>query len=128
MSVGVLRGIWFAIGIGLCLVFLYGCLMPNPPSEPGIPHFDKIEHGGAFLVMGAWFAMLFPRRPSVLLLTLSLYAAFTEVLQWAIGYRDGDPLDWVADTAGLTLGLVLVHLVALDWLSKLESRVATARN
>ncbi|WP_423823887.1 VanZ family protein [Salinisphaera sp. SPP-AMP-43] len=102
--------------------------MPSPPSEPGIPHFDKIEHGGAFLVMGAWFAMLFPKRPGMLLLALSLYAALTEVLQSMTGYRDGDPLDWVADTAGLTLGLVLVHLVALDWLAKLESRVATTRN
>ncbi|WP_353225843.1 VanZ family protein [Salinisphaera hydrothermalis] len=84
--------------------------MPNPPSEPGIPFFDKFEHGFGFLVMGAWFGALYPNRRLRVLVALSAFAAATELLQWASGYRDGDPYDWMADTAGILPGLALAWI------------------
>lgn len=125
-SLGWVRTVWFACGLALCAIFLYGCLMPNPPSAPGIPHFDKFEHAFAFVVMGAWFGALFRRAPVRVLVALSLFGAATEVLQWASGYRCGDPLDWGADTAGVVIGLALVRFTGVDWVARVERRVAAA--
>lgn len=123
-----LFSLWLAVGLGLCALFLYGCLMPSPPSEPGLPYFDKFEHGFAFLVMGSWFAAVFRGRAGAVFVGLTLFAACTEILQWASGYRDGDPLDWCADTVGLLLGLGVVRLGLMNWLVGLDRRVAAARN
>ncbi len=116
--------LWCLVGGGLCAFFLYACLMPSPPSEPGIPYFDKIEHAGSFIVMGAWFAALFPRRPLGVGLALAVFAAITELLQAATGYRDGDILDWCADTAGLAIGIGAARLGAMNWLYGLDRFVA----
>ncbi|WP_147418062.1 VanZ family protein [Salinisphaera sp. Q1T1-3] len=102
--------------------------MPSPPSEPQIPYFDKLEHAFAFTVMAAWFGTLFAGRNGLVLLALSAFGVLTEVMQWASGYRDGDPLDWMADTFGILIGLVLVRAGAMRWLVYLDRRVATARN
>jgi VanZ family protein len=119
---------WFALGLMGCGLFLFGCLMHNPPSEPGIPYFDKLEHSGAFLLLGAWFGgILRPRFWSVLLV-LSAFGALTEVLQWYSGYRDGDPLDWLADTTGAMVGLTLARLGAMQWLGYIDGRFGTAGN
>ncbi|MES1935609.1 VanZ like family protein [Salinisphaera hydrothermalis C27AD] len=120
------RRLWFGIGLALCAVFLYGCLMPNPPSEPGIPFFDKFEHGFGFLVMGAWFGALYPDRRLRVLVALSAFAAATELLQWASGYRDGDPYDWMADTAGAAVALVLLRVIGIDWVERIGARLGVA--
>tara|TARA_B100001079_G_scaffold252634_1_gene245905 strand:- start:805 stop:1209 length:405 start_codon:yes stop_codon:yes gene_type:complete len=117
--------LWCLIGIGLCALFVYACLMPSPPSEPGIPYFDKVEHAGAFIVMGAWFAALFVRRPVRVGLSLAVFAAITELLQSATGYRDGDILDWCADCAGLAIGMAAAHLGGMNWLYGLDRFVAS---
>lgn len=127
-SFGWVRAVWLACGLVLCAIFLYGALTPNPPSAPGIPYVDKYEHAFAFLVMGAWFSALFRHAPVRVLVALSVFGAVTEVMQWASGYRDGDPLDWCADTAGAVIGLVLVRITGVDWVARIESRVAAARN
>lgn len=46
---------------------------------------------------------------AVLFAALTFYAALDELLQIPVG-RDGDPLDWLADVAGLTCGL-LAYLI-----------------
>ncbi|MGN8158841.1 VanZ family protein [Salinisphaera sp. SWV1] len=120
------RRLWWALGLVLCAIFVYGCLMPNPPSAPGIPFFDKFEHGSAFLVMGAWFGALYLRAPLRVLLALSVFAAATELMQWASGYRDGDPYDWMADTAGAVVALVLLRLLGIDWVAWVATRLGTA--
>lgn len=126
---GRMFGLWLVVGFALCGVFLYGCLMHSPPQPPGnIPYFDKIEHASAFVAMGAWFGALFRPRWVAVFITLSLFAVATELLQWASGYRDGDPLDWLADSFGILIGLALVRAGVMRWLVVLDRRVATARN
>lgn len=120
------RRAWFGVGLLLCAVFVYGCLMPNPPSAPGVPFFDKFEHGFAFFVMGGWFGALFQRAPLRVLVVLSLFAVATEVMQWASGYRDGDPLDWLADTLGAALALILVRALGVDWVERIAGRLGVA--
>ena len=120
--------LWLAIGVGLCVFFLYACLMPHPPTEPGIPYFDKIEHAGAFVVMGAWFAALFPLRPGRVVLGLAAFALATEVLQAATGYRDGDVWDWCADVTGLCLGVAAARYGLMRWFYRLDDLAAANRN
>ena len=117
--------LWCLVGAGLCAFFLYACLMPSPPSEPGIPYFDKVEHAGSFIVMGAWFAAVFPRRLLRVGLSLAVFAAITELLQAATGDRDGDILDWCADCAGLVIGIGAARLGAMNWLYGLDRFVAS---
>jgi len=109
-------------------VFVYGCLMHNPPSEPSIAYFDKIQHAGAFIVLGAWFAAVLRPRYAWVLVGLSIFAAGTEVLQWCTSYRDGDPLDWLADTTGACLGLLLVRSGAMNWLYAVDRLVTSTGN
>jgi VanZ family protein len=121
--------LWFWIGLGLCAVFIYGCLTPNPPSGPaGVPQFDKFEHAFAFFVMGAWFGALFRYAQLRVLIVLSLFGAVMEVVQWSIGYRDGDPWDWVADAAGIVIGLSFLWLTGVDWVARVEHLVKATGN
>lgn len=117
------RRLWFGIGLALCAVFIYGCLMPNPPSNPGIPFFDKLEHGFGFLVMGAWFGALYSNRRLRVLVALSAFAAATEIMQWASGYRDGNPADWLADTSGAVVALALLSAMGINWVEQIGARL-----
>lgn len=113
-----IRIIWLWIGLGLAGLFIYACLMPNPPQISGFPHFDKLEHGFAFLLMSLWFGALFRLHHLYVLLVLSAFGAVTEIMQATLTYvRGGEVMDWVADTFGVVLGLLLLHLVRVDWVA-----------
>lgn len=85
-------------------------LVPHPPQLPGEPS-DKIQHIAAFLVLGALAAFAYPRTNPVLVgAGLSLFGAAIEVLQLIPAlHRDGDPLDWLADTAAVALIITLLR-------------------
>ena len=123
-----LAKLWLTCGLVLCGIFIYGCLMHHPPGSHNIPYFDKMQHASAFIVMGAWFGAILRPRYLWVLVALSAFGAFTECLQWASGYRDADPWDWVADSIGVLIGLLLVRLGAMNWLRKVDARVTTAGN
>lgn len=120
--------LWLCLGLGACAVFVYGCLMHHPPGDPGIPHFDKFQHGGAFVVLAAWFGALLRPRYWVVFVLLGLFGVFTEYLQSMTAYRNGDAFDWLADATGALIGLVLVRFGAMNWLRKVDARVTTAGN
>lgn len=82
-------------------------LLPRPPQLPGLPD-DKVQHIIAFLVLGMLARLAYRReRLLVLLLGLSLFGAAIEVLQTIpMLHRDGDPLDWLADTGAAAVVLL----------------------
>jgi hypothetical protein len=96
---------WAAATIALVMA-----LVPHPPQLPGEPS-DKIQHIAAFLVLGALGSLAYPRtKPLYLGAGLSLFGAMIEVLQLIPAlHRDGDPLDWVADTAAVALIITLLR-------------------
>lgn len=74
-------------------------LLPQPPQLPG-DLTDKMQHAVAFAVLAGLATASFPSTPAfTILIGLSAFGAMIEALQAipALG-RDGDPLDWVADT------------------------------
>ncbi len=88
-------------------------LGPNPPS-------DKLMHVGAYAVLGALVAATLAASSRPTLRTalgagaaLAVFAFVDEVTQPLPWFRrTADPLDWVFDVAGVTLGLALVWAAA----------------
>ena len=85
-------------------------VLPHPPQLPGAPS-DKVQHIAAFLVLGALASFAYPRTSPVYLATaLSLFGAVIEIVQLIPAlHRDGDPVDWIADTAAAGLILIFLH-------------------
>jgi len=85
-------------------------VLPHPPQVPGAPN-DKVQHIVAFATLSVLGAFAYPRTALVKLLAgLSLFGAFIEVVQAIPAlHRDSDVLDWLADTAAVTVVLLLVR-------------------
>ena len=85
-------------------------VLPHAPQLPGAPS-DKVQHIAAFLVLGALASFAWPRTGPVYLATaLSLFGAVIELVQLIPAlHRDGDPVDWIADTAAAGLMLIVLH-------------------
>jgi VanZ family protein len=81
------------------------------PSAPRIPELDKVVHASlygilAFLV-GQAMASQAMRAFLVATLAIAVFAAADEWHQRWIPGRGADPLDWLADLAGATIGFLL---------------------
>lgn len=87
-------------------------VLPQPPRVPGEPP-DKILHILAFAVLAALAAPAYPRTGTLRLLAgLSAFGALIEIVQTVPRLRrDGDPVDWLADTASAGLVLAAIALV-----------------
>lgn len=69
--------------------------------------FDKVAHGGAFLVLSG-FLTLATGRPVLAALLATLYGLSDEVHQAFVPGRYSDPLDLLADAVGAAMGAWLV--------------------
>lgn len=118
-----LRFIQFLPGIAWFLFVLALICLPGEdvPEEPGwfhIPHFDKIVHAALFGGIVFWFCMpfkkaVFSRRQKAnwfikITLATVLWGITTEYIQkfWIEG-RQFDMVDWVADSAGAIIALLV---------------------
>jgi membrane associated rhomboid family serine protease len=97
----------FAVAVLVSLAVLFAPADDVPLAPPGV---DKLIHGLLFAVLavtGRWAGI---GRP-VLGVLLVAYGAVSEVLQGLTPLdRTASVADWVADVAGLVLGLVLWDL------------------
>lgn len=116
----ILRLIFWASGLFAFIM----AVLPHPPQLPGAPS-DKVQHVLAFLVLGALASFAYPRtHPVYLAVGLSLFGAVIELVQLIPSLnRDGDPVDWLADTAAA--GLVLIFL---RWSRVSRSRSSAVKN
>jgi VanZ family protein len=93
----------FGVVVLVSLVVLFLPASGVPTAPPGT---DKVVHlllFAALALTGSWAA--FPRVP--LALALVGYAAVSEVVQGATPLaRSASALDWLADVAGVVLGLL----------------------
>lgn len=104
-----------AIGLSLLMAAVISMLTLTPVSPPplgAMPHSDKIYHTIAFAVLALPLSFF---RPGWLIVAIPVYAAFggiIEVIQPFVG-RESDIADWIADLAGIGLGILAGRITAL---------------
>ncbi|MGY1617594.1 VanZ family protein [Geodermatophilus sp. SYSU D00691] len=106
---GALARLVFAVAVLVSLAVLFAPSGDVPSAPPGV---DKVIHLVLFGVLaftGRWAGL--PRAPLAGLLVL--YAAASELLQaLPVVARSSSVADWVADVAGVLLGLLLWGVLA----------------
>lgn len=87
-------------------------VLPHPPRLPGDPD-DKVQHIVAFATLGLLGHFAFREAPAWRLVAgLSLFGALIEAVQTIPALnRDGDVVDWLADTLAVIVVLGLLWLV-----------------
>lgn len=73
----------------------------------GVPGIDKIAHAGSYAVLGGLLRVATGRGGAAVALAAG-YGVTDEVHQAFVPGRTPDPLDWLADVAGATMGAALV--------------------
>jgi VanZ family protein len=98
--------VWLALWIAAIVAAIVLSLAPVPRIDLPIDHFDKLEHAGGYALLAAFAAMLFKERRALLMAMLGLLGLglLMELVQAMIPWRTGDPLDVLANTAGILLG------------------------
>ena len=93
----------FAVTVLVSLAVLFAPASDVPAAPPGM---DKLVHLALFLALalaGRWSGI----RPVHLAVLLLAYGAVSEVVQAVSALaRSGSVLDWLADAAGVGLGLL----------------------
>lgn len=93
-----------ALLVQVALLYLY---VPTPSGAASIPHADKVVHAAIFAAP-ALLGVLGGLRPWLVALVLAVHAPVSEMVQhYLIPGRFGDPVDMLADWAGIGIGLVL---------------------
>ena len=99
----------------VALAVIFALAMIPLPMVPMVVAFqDKVEHCGAFAVLMLMGWAGWPSRASRVAGGLVLYGLLIEVAQDQLTTnRVGDPLDWLADSLGIAIGLGLIRLLAM---------------
>ena len=109
------RGTSVVVPVLLAVSLVLQCVALYAPQGPGVSPFplsDKVVHLVIFAVP-AVLAVLAGFRPVVVLGVLGAQAVLSEVIQGEfLAGRSGDPLDVVADLAGVGIGIVVGVLLA----------------
>jgi VanZ family protein len=98
-----LIAIWLTISLAACIAALTLMPLSTPQAMPGT---DKIHHIIAFMTLTLPCAVFYPRALFQMVVAATTYGALIEIIQPYIG-RSGDFADFVADLAGVGLGVSL---------------------
>ncbi len=96
-------------------IFFLSAQSVLPPIAPAVPNFDKVEHAGAYGLLGILVidavrrssTLTLPKSVLVAILITSAYGASDEFHQRFVPNRSCDVWDWTADTIGGILGVVV---------------------
>jgi len=106
----------FALLLFYCLFLYWLSDQPSLPAPMWFEHQDKLYHAGAYFIMGllAWrsFKHLVSLPIIAALFSIafcSLYGLSDEWHQSFVVGRQSDVADWVADTGGSVLAIVLLY-------------------
>ncbi len=98
------------------MVIYWLSAQPSLPTPMWFPHQDKLYHVVVYFILGLllWrFTRHFIKSPIILAAVSialgSLYGATDEWHQSFVEGRDADWLDWLADTAGVSLAVLCVY-------------------
>lgn len=99
----------------LLAIATYGFLKDVSGIPTGWMPNDKVMHLLVFCTLSLSFRQAFIWPVTYLFGVLALYGALIEVAQATLTNRTGDPLDWLADLAGIVLANSLVRLLPARW-------------
>lgn len=121
------RTAWLAAGWLLIFLIAWLSLMPSPPTPLRFPHVDKLEHLIAYAALMGWFAQLYHTNRERVILAMAFIAlgAGIELLQGWGGHRSAEWTDLLADSLGITLGLLLGTTSAQFLLTRFDARLAS---
>src|SRR5712671_652408 len=96
-------------------IFFLSAQSALPPIAPSVPNFDKVEHFGAYGLLGILVidavrrssTLTLPKAVLVAILITSAYGASDEFHQRFVPNRSCDVWDWTADTIGGILGVAV---------------------
>jgi VanZ family protein len=98
---------WAPVVLWAGLIFTLSSI---PSLDSGLGSLDvvlrKVAHLAEYAILGALLVRALRREPLAVLLG-SAYAATDEVHQAFVSGRQGSPVDWAIDTAGVVLGVLL---------------------
>jgi VanZ family protein len=99
---------WLPVVVWAAVIFTLSSI---PSLDSGLGTWDtvlrKLAHLAEYAVLGALLYRALRREPAAIALGL-LYAVTDEVHQAFVSGRQGSPLDWLIDTAGVVAGVVLL--------------------
>jgi VanZ like protein len=100
--------LWGPVVLWAAVIF---ALSSIPGLATGLGTWDlvlrKLAHAGEFALLGALLARAIRGSPWVAVALGSVYAVTDEVHQTFVAGRQGSPLDWAIDTAGVLVGVAL---------------------
>jgi VanZ family protein len=98
---------WAPVVLWAAIIFTLSSI---PDLGTGLGTWDtalrKLAHTAEYAILGALFFRAVRNAPAAVLLA-SAYAVTDEVHQAFVAGRHGSPLDWVIDSAGALLGVVV---------------------
>lgn len=95
--------------------FVYSLYYKLSPwlMHPDVKTYAHIEHVVAFAVLGALFALAYPRRLLLVCAIVTGAAAILEIMQTLTPDRHGTLIDALEKMAGGIMGIVLIRSIAL---------------
>ncbi|WP_244442198.1 MULTISPECIES: VanZ family protein [Bradyrhizobium] len=95
--------------------FVYSLYYKLSPwlMHPDVKTYAHIEHVVAFAVLGALFALAYPRRPLLVCAIVTGAAAVLEFMQTLTPDRHGTLVDALEKMAGGLMGIVLIRSIVL---------------
>jgi VanZ family protein len=123
-----LARLWWLLGWAIVVFITVSCLEPAR-YVPNLHLWDKLEHALAFGGMTFWFGGLVRRsRYPVVAVLMALFGGGIEIAQGAMRFgRDEDIMDFVADSVGISVALVLLYAGLGAWTRWVEQFIWPTR-
>ncbi len=108
------RKILWGVGYAGILIILWLSLAPLPDRALAVSGSDKLAHFAAWGGLSLWFMLLLRHRRQRQLLTWAfiLLGGIVEILQSCTTYRNGDWLDFAANSSGILVAAWIWPMVA----------------
>lgn len=112
--------LWLCVGLGLILCISFMSVVSVPAEVKKFLMHDKLLHVAAYGLLMGWFAQIFRRNGTRLLLAIGfvLMGIGIEYIQGQVPSRQFEVLDMIANTSGIVLAWALAYTWmgrALEW-------------
>lgn len=117
---------WWSIGALLVAMVVILSLAPQGDGAALLP--DKLVHFATYFFLGFWFVSLAMRRWLLTLAGVILLGGALELLQGLTPQRMPEWLDFIANTSGAVLALIVVRLMPFNIFAQIERSLRLARS